>query len=166
MSPSFAAYQKESNEMSIEYLKWHSNSDKEAYHFAYNRANPVLKKHWNKKKSEYKWSPTDEKKLFSVFFFAWTQEERAVREAMKGCFSKQTLNVHDAVYSQQFIPSLTLEKTIKDNLDLTIGIESDVVEAVCRNKDGEITGVVTSFDPRTINQALGCNNEREIDPVQ
>ena len=126
-SESFARYQKESEAMVFEYMKWFSKYDKEAFHFAHNKAKPIYNKIWNKKKRKYDFVDSGKKNPFSVFFFCWTMEERDIREAMKTCFSSQTFDCHDAIYSRSIASVDTLEQAIKDNTGLTVGIESDTI---------------------------------------
>ena len=62
------------------------------------------------------------KKESSVFFFAWTQYERMIREAMMSCFGSQVHQVHDAVYSYEKIGNSEIEQRVLDATGIKINI--------------------------------------------
>ena len=62
------------------------------------------------------------KKESSVFFFAWTQYERMIREAMMSCFGSQVHQVHDAVYSYESIDNSEIEQRVLDATGIRITI--------------------------------------------
>ncbi len=64
-------------------------------------------------------------KIYSIFFFCWTQIEREIRDVMVGCFTDKNdvREVHDAVYSKEKIDCSVIEKAIKTKLGLDLIVE-------------------------------------------
>ena len=62
-------------------------------------------------------------KKYSVFFFIWTQIEREIRDAMKSCFDGFVHEVHDAVYSEEEVPLVVLERAVHKKTNLKVKIE-------------------------------------------
>ena len=56
----------------------------------------------------------DGRNKFGVFFNAWTQTEREVRENMKSCVSGYCHDVHDAIATKEIVDVTLINQTLQD----------------------------------------------------
>lgn len=88
-------------------------------------AKPKFKKQWNDKTKQYDFVEAGLKES-SIFFFIWTQFERQIREEMMRYFSipEACHQVHDAVYTREFVDTSLLEQFVLDNTGFKISISN------------------------------------------
>jgi hypothetical protein len=100
-----------------------ANVDEATLATAYLYAKPKWIKLWKQDKKEYEFIK-DGVKESSLFFFIWTQYERAIRKAMVQCFnaSEACHEVHDAVYSREEVDTKMLEQAVLDATDFRVKI--------------------------------------------
>jgi hypothetical protein len=104
-----------------------ANVDEATLATAYLYAKPKWIKLWKQDKKEYEFI-IDGIKESSLFFFIWTQYERAIRKAMVQCFnaSEACHEVHDAVYSRENDVSVEeVEKYVLEQTGFVVKISID-----------------------------------------
>ncbi len=125
ISDTLAEYAAESERMVDEFLAQFKTINPKMYARAIKLAKYNFQRIWNRETKENEYIKLDKNK-YSIFFFCWTQIEREIRQVMISCFRDKVavLEVHDAVYSKEYISTSILEERIQNQLGLTIGISN------------------------------------------
>lgn len=113
-SPSLKAYKDEANNFAMDYLNA-IPTDQLIKAQELTWIPKDLDESWVQKDIKKGKRFADGRKKFGVFFHAWTQTERYIREIMKLNFNGYCHDVHDAIATKEVVDIKVLNQTIRDS---------------------------------------------------